>query len=170
MARESQRVGALMRGYQACSRANRGKSAYDRFLEKAIPEPNTGCWLWDGCFDKDGYGFIRIDGKNVKAHRFSVECELGRFLSRRELACHRCDVPECVNPAHLYVGTNSSNQIDAVTRGRRGRVKLSPVAVQEIRARRASGERPVDLAKEFDVHPSTITNIANGQKWRHLCQ
>jgi hypothetical protein len=155
-------------GYRNLARANRGKSVLDRLMEKVSPEPNTGCWLWVGCADKDGYGFIRVDGKNIKTHRASIELHSGVKLVPGQLVCHRCDTPSCVNPDHLYVGNNARNQQDAAVRRRGARIKLSVDDVLAIRRRRANGERPVDLAREYGVNETSITNIANRKKWAHI--
>jgi hypothetical protein len=155
-------------GYRSRSRPNRSKSVHFRLMEKVSPEPNTGCWLWVGCSDKDGYGFIRVAGKNLKAHRVSMELHSGVTLGPGQLVCHKCDTPACINPDHLYVGDNSRNQQDAAVRRRAARIKLSVDDVRAIRRRRANGERPVDLAKEFGVNQTSITNIANRKKWAHI--
>ena len=85
-------------------------------MEEKTLRLSCGCWLWLGCHDKDGYGFIRIEGKNKKAHRVSYEMKhgaLGKFL-----ACHSCDTPECINPDHIFPGTNGDNQRDSARKGR----------------------------------------------------
>lgn len=154
-------------GYQSISRANRTKPVMERIFDKITPEPNTGCWLWCGCADKDGYGFVRVDGKNKKVHRVIFERHNGS-INAKTLVCHTCDTPSCVNPLHLYAGTNSDNQIDAAIRQRAPCQKLSVRDVLEIRERRASGETATSLAKEFGVHLTTIINIAHRQKWKHV--
>lgn len=163
--------------YRRLARANRGKPAYVRMMEKISPEPNTGCWLWTGCYDKDGYGFLRVDGKNIKVHRFSLEYHRGGRLEAGQLACHTCDMPACANPDHLYAGNNSDNQKDAAARGRShgwSRVprcqapaaKLKAADVVSIRAR--SSEKAADLAKEYGVKPHAIRKIWARRTWGHV--
>src|SRR5688572_10191328 len=79
-----------------------GRPLSERFWEK-VDKTGT-CWLWNARKDKDGYGFIRVDGKNKKAHRVAFELVHGREASKS--VCHTCDTPGCVNPDHLWEGSN----------------------------------------------------------------
>jgi hypothetical protein len=81
----------------------------------------SGCWLWIGAASKDGYGVAKIKNAQLRAHRLAWQIFNGA-IPRGLLACHRCDVPLCCNPAHLFLGTVSDNVRDAVAKGRwRGR-------------------------------------------------
>lgn len=85
----------------------------------SMPCPATGCWLWTGELNQDGYGVFKVhigEGKrkNYKAYRVA----LGIF-ERGVYVLHRCDVRACVNPAHLYVGSHKQNMADMAARGRR---------------------------------------------------
>jgi hypothetical protein len=146
-------------------------------LEKVSPEPNTGCWLYLGACDKGGYGIVRNNGKNVRCNRLSLEHFRSAELAPGLLACHACDNPNCVNPEHLYAGTNSDNQKDAAARGRsKGwsvvprcktpAAKLTPNQVLEIRNRRS--EPASRLAEEFRVKSHAIRDIWSRRTWTHL--
>lgn len=90
----------------------------EKFDRRYTPEPNTGCWLWIGAVDTAGYGRL---GEKVRAHRLSFCLASGipyQDLPSATFICHRCDVPSCVNPAHLYAGTPADNMRDKVARGR----------------------------------------------------
>lgn len=87
----------------------------------------SGCWIWQGAKNSKGYACLRIggrEGRTVLVHRLVVALS-GRTIGNADLACHTCDVPACVNPAHLYVGTASSNQQDMYARGRANNVLAS---------------------------------------------
>ena len=90
----------------------------DRFFEKII-KTNT-CWIWNGPKNKGGYGFFskgrRIDGK-ILAHRYSFEIH-NKIKPNSLYVLHKCDNPPCVNPDHLYLGTQVENMSDAAIRGR----------------------------------------------------
>lgn len=76
------------------------KTALERFEEKFIPEPNSGCWLWTAYTNPAGYGTFRGYGKNALAHRFSYEAYIKPIPEGMTLD-HLCRVRGCVNPAHL---------------------------------------------------------------------
>lgn len=81
-----------------------------------IPEPNTGCVLWLGHVT-DRYGILKVGTHGVKAHRFSYERTNGPIPDRM-CVLHRCDTPLCVNPAHLFLGTQHENVLDRERKGR----------------------------------------------------
>ena len=77
---------------------------------------NNGCWLWNG-FKLGGYGAIRINNKTLLAHRYSWMLINGDIQDGMVI-CHKCDVKECVNPEHLFIGTQRDNIMDAIIKGR----------------------------------------------------
>jgi hypothetical protein len=92
----------------------------DRFMANVSPEPNTGCWLWLGYATSRGYARFNLgghQGRHVPAYRFSYEAFVGPIPAGM-LACHKCDVPQCVNPDHIFIGTQTDNMRDCAIKGR----------------------------------------------------
>jgi hypothetical protein len=88
-----------------------------RLLDKAIPEPTSGCWIWEGTRDPGGYGRIR-DGRRYRlAHRVAWELAFGPIPDGFAV-CHRCDNRACINLTHLFLGTLTDNNRDRMRKGR----------------------------------------------------
>jgi hypothetical protein len=81
--------------------------------------PNGECWIWIGATDSKGYGSTHIRKKTTSAHRASYIHTFGSIPDGMQL-CHRCDTPLCVNPSHLFPGTQQDNINDMMKKGRHG--------------------------------------------------
>ena len=86
-------------------------------FDGCIPVTETGCWLWTGRTSEYGYGIVTYQGKPFRAHRLSFKTFIGELI-RGMVICHRCDTPSCVNPDHLFQGTQKDNMQDALKKGR----------------------------------------------------
>src|ERR1700761_3720809 len=110
----------------------KGRSLEERFFDSVMPEPNSGCWLWVGSLNENGYGTIGVAYKTQLAHRVSYRLHVGPIPDGLNVL-HKCDVPCCVNPDHLFPGTQETNVIDMENKGRalhyegeaHGRAKLT---------------------------------------------
>lgn len=142
--------------------------------ENYIPEPNSGCWLWLGPVDKEGHGVLYAERKHYKAHRFSLYLQTP-CPNVKLLACHTCDVPGCINPDHLFWGTNADNKADCKAKGR---TRNNPsVGVEHHNAKlteedvlliRYSVDKTSILSMRYGVCHQTIRNIQLRRNWRHL--
>ncbi len=146
-----------------------------RFWEK-VRKTDT-CWLWQASTNQGGYGTFRANGASRLAHRLSWEEHYGA-IPPATMVLHRCDNPPCVNPKHLFLGTQLDNMRDMANKGRSRswdqlgtnhfNVKLDEQRVREIRNRFANGETQVSLAKEFGVSFQNIHLIVRRKKWKHV--
>ena len=150
--------------------------AIARFWSKVAKGAPDDCWIWKGSRFDDGYGAFSVRGEripNQRAHRYSLRLKLGREIAPGMLACHTCDTPACVNPAHLYEGSPLQNQRDCALRDRnhygerveRPRRKLTEAQVVEMRHLRAAGATQRALAARYGIGPTTVARITKGTAW-----
>ena len=135
-----------------------------------------GCWLWTGAQTK-GYGQLCVDKRHLYAHRYSYELHFGAIPKGMHV-CHTCDVPLCVNPGHLFLGTPQDNIHDAIGKRRfrngvlkgekNGSAKLTAEQALQIRCRVSRGEPAYKVAADFGIGKSQAWNIGTGKSWRHL--
>jgi hypothetical protein len=134
-----------------------------------------GCWIWKGAIDTGGYGCLSLFKIVSTAHRTSWRIHFGDIPDGSHVL-HRCDVRACVNPDHLFIGTNADNMADRNRKGRQahlhgeadGMAKLTDQAVLSIRMRVACGAVQKDLAEEFNVTPTAIRHVVHRNTWRHI--
>lgn len=143
-----------------------------RFHAQYVRIPFSGCWIWTGQRMSRGYGVIVANGRPKRAHRLSWEMHNG-IIPVGLLVCHKCDIPECVNPNHLFLGTTRDNWIDMINKGRwpqvrgekQGNSKLTEENVRFIRSSHLSG---VALAEMFSVNKTNISTIRKYKSWKHV--
>ena len=161
-------------------------SLTDRFWTNVTKTDN--CWLWTGWIRRDGYGSVSIRNKHFAAHRVSWTLANGPIPDGLWVL-HHCDVRVCVRPTHLYLGTREQNTSDAIVRHRfksgaeahfrahpeivpKGErhwaAKLTDDDVRLIRKRVASGEKQIDLQREFGLSSGTVSLVVHRKRWAHV--
>lgn len=145
-----------------------------RFWSKVDRGKKAECWEWTGSIRKKmGYGvFWMTSDNNRHAHRVCWELVNGPIPDGK-LVLHHCDNRRCVNPTHLFLGTQSDNVNDRVKKGRsacgegHGMSKLTENDVRELR-RRFGSTTLVSLAKEFGISVTHVCNIVHRKNWTHV--
>lgn len=123
-----------------------------------------GCWLWTSHV-VDGYGSIRVHGRQMKVHRYSFAIHYG-YLPANLKILHTCDIRNCVRPTHLFVGTDGDNARDRSAKGRSASVLTREIVDRLPVIKRRTGLTDSQLARIYGVHQTTITRALNGSRWR----
>lgn len=142
----------------------------DRIDFYSMPVPECGCWIWLGHLDRYGYGQTAVGGKRVTGHRMAWAAYFGD-IPNGLCVCHRCDTPSCVNPDHLFLGTNEENIADKTAKGRAGNgpgfrgethpsARFSDAIIAAVRA--AFGSQR-EIAKRFGISPTHVHGIRSGK-------
>jgi hypothetical protein len=143
------------------------RRAAPRFWSQVVKTDT--CWLWRGSRSKDGRGYFHTGAKLYSAHRFAYLLTHGvvpKGHAKHSVILHSCDNPLCVNPAHLFIGTQQENIHDAIRKGRfTHQRKLTPAQVRQIKQMRAAGVTRRECAKQFGAEYSTIRSIDIGRTW-----
>lgn len=92
------------------------------FLENSIPVPESGCWLWTRGTSSNGYGYWKVNGKSMVVHRLAYAAFRGPIPDEIQ-TCHKCDVRSCINPDHIFLGTQKDNIQDCVAKNRQWQVR-----------------------------------------------
>ena len=147
--------------------------AIERFFSKIEKKSSEECWCWTGLKNTKGYGQITINSKKYIAHRVSWVLYNGA-IPEGLLVCHTCDNRLCLNPMHLFLGTNKDNMRDMVEKGRsgagekHGNHKLTEKEVIEIREKYIPYKYTQSkLAKEYCVTQAAIYYILKYINWPH---
>lgn len=150
---------------------NRGHRTAEEYFKRYTPDrPVDGCWRWTGTLtvqgirSRGGYGVAYCDGRSIYAHRLSFLLARGHLPDGLDIL-HKCDNPACVNPGHLYAGTDSDNQRDVIERRRR-KLVLTPDAVRRARQMHAEGLRYYEIGRALGVAGPVVRGAITGHSWR----
>lgn len=151
---------------------------------KRVGRSENGCLEWAGAMHEQGYGMFWYrptekrgigNWKAKKAHRMAWELEHGAIPDGL-CVCHTCDNRKCVDVKHLWLGTNTDNTHDMISKGRdrkaRGEANRStPFTEQDVRSMRqayAAGVKQTELAKRFNTYQGTVGRIVRRETWGHV--
>lgn len=149
----------------------------ERIEAQSSPEPNSGCLLWMGSANRTGYGFMSRPTGSRLVHRIYYELVKGPIPVGMVL-CHKCDVPACINPTHLFLGTHNDNMADMARKGRSrngpGGVAygsanaMARLTVADVIAIRADDRTLAAIARSYGVSLSCIDHVKSRRNWRHI--
>lgn len=141
-------------------------------LWKNVLKSDNGCWCWTG--HTDGvYGAIRFQGRTWKAHRLAWFLTSGP-IPDKIFVCHRCDVPTCCRPDHLFLGTGFDNMADASAKGRlavgerNGHAKLTAAEVEQIRDFVSHDYSFLEVGRAWGISKSAVDHVASRRRWKHI--
>jgi hypothetical protein len=152
----------------------RGPCLEERFWPRVNKDTLNGCWIWLGASAPSGHGRIGNHNKVYQTHRVSWELEYGSIPAGL-CVLHKCDNPRCVNPEHLFLGTQIENLKDMDQKKRRrvgvgirnANAKLNNESVMEIREKYSSGSfTKTALSEKYGVSQSTIRQVVERKTWR----
>lgn len=142
---------------------NAMKAKFDKFVIKS-----EGCWDWSGTKNKQGYGGMLHRHKVLKAHRVSYMIHKG-MIPDGLFILHRCDNTSCSNPEHLFLGNQSENMIDMVSKNRNHvRNKINSDQVLEIRKMLSLDIPMTKIAKKYNVSDVCIFYIKHNKSWKDI--
>ena len=134
-------------------------SIQQRLDRSTIRDPKTGCILWTGCRNPNGYGKLAIAGRLWLAHRASWTAARGPIPAGL-VVCHKCDVRTCINPKHLFLGTQADNMADRVAKLRR---TTAPVPEARWRPEKSPEIMRIEmLGREFVTRVLAIRPLTTG--------
>lgn len=140
------------------------------FCDRYEVDEVSGCWNWIRGTDEDGYGKMSLNGKDIRAHRYSWEIKNGS-IATDQLVCHSCDNPSCVNPSHLFLGDHSVNHADRGIKDRTangeraGASRFTEKQISEMREKNLGFQA---ARQKYGISKTHYYRVLHGDSWRHL--
>ena len=164
--------------------------AVHRFMGKFHIVDECSCWVWHAAKHRFGYGMFAFPNRKTvsTAHRVSWLLFMGEIPDGMHVL-HKCDVPACVNPDHLFLGSHQENMTDKAEKGRApsgenhwsrrapdnvargersGHARLTEEDVASIRAGCSSGVTQKEMSRKYSIDPSHVSDIVNRKRWAHV--
>jgi hypothetical protein len=150
----------------------KNKTIAERFMEHVNKTPS--CWIWTASTDRDGYGHMWVDGKLIPTHRLAYLLFVGD-IQNNFYVLHSCDNPICVNPNHLFLGSQTDNMQDMIKKNRipprsgenNGRSKITQKQAVEIKEKYSTGKfTQAQLSDEYGISKSAIAYITRCEHWK----
>lgn len=160
-----------------------------RLQNGSMPIPFSGCTIWFKASVPKGYGVIFHNKKQTYTHRVSYELNKGRIPDGM-CVLHHCDTPSCINPEHLFLGTQKDNVIDCINKKRNfilpknfgnlnstrvnpkivqgennGMSKITWKIVDEIRTMHANKISDYDISKKYNISKCQVNKITRNKSW-----
>jgi hypothetical protein len=184
VSRECEQCGTVFAALEYLTRIGKGRycslSCATKHMRTSDPLPrfeaqhvkaDSGCWIWTGAKDLDGYGFISVAGKQTRAHRYAYSQFVGP-IPEDNVVCHHCDTPSCVNPRHLFVGLHIDNVRDMDLKHRRGKSifqRIDESTARQIKAMAVAGtKKQYEIAAIFNVSHQLVSAIKRGESWANI--
>ena len=149
-----------------------------RILKKSYLNEITGCRIWTGSKDANGYGAVHLYDQYLAVHRVAYEVLVGP-IPEGKILMHKCDNPSCIEPLHLIIGTTYDNNKDRAAKGRTHKSygednpysKLKEhevITIKKIFKKNSSITMRKYLSKKYNVSEPCIYAIKKGVTWKHI--
>lgn len=152
------------------NRMGLGKMTIQERFARRTKRISSGCLIWIDSTNGDGYGRTLWKGIRYKVHRLAHILASGR-IPKGKFICHHCDVRNCVEPTHLFVGDDKINSADRVSKGRQSKGEDRPTAKltekEVLKIRKDTRPRKY-IAAEYGVANGTVRAIQLRQSWKHI--